>query len=694
MNGKLASIALLIGVLALCTPVGVAAVQDNDACLACHADKGHTIEFPEGGRIEAFVDRKSFEASVHGGLACTQCHEMTLTGNGHEQQRFRSEWQFKVRYSRICRRCHLDGQIDELPVHSSLLQQEAAGRVPICTDCHPAHAIVPTSGGLVLAGEAARCVACHPREGAAIRTAASGPGTAGFPLVHASLTCTGCHAGYSRAAHPQQPTRADGRSASRDLCRRCHFDKYTKTLESIHFALLSQGRKGTPDCVDCHGAHRVTSLTHDRVTSAARCGGCHKRLYQTYAKSVHGDALVHGSNQDVPVCADCHRAHDIGDPLTTSYADNIPLVCGNCHANPAIVGKYGLSTDVVRTYLEDFHGSTVSIYRVQGEGPYRPKRPIAVCTDCHGTHDIQSLAVLGTAHVKKLMLVKCRQCHAGASANFPDAWLSHYTPSLTRTPALYVVDKAYSILVPLMVLGILVQVAVHARRHAAGPRPAPPAVGQRIRRFSRGRILEHLAVAVLFLVLAATGLAQLYHQFAASQWLVALLEGVDQLRQVHHYAGLALGVLLLLHLVTAAHGVAMRNWHLSMLISRKDFSDAAHHTRYGLGLTSTPPAPGWYDFKEKFTYWLTLGCAVIMFVTGLVLWFPVVAARFLPGEAIALAASMHSHQALVVVLLVCAWHVYNVTLSPEAFPLDTSIFTGHTRRVRVPPGGLPPDSGH
>ena len=83
-----------------------------------------------------------------------------------------------------------------------------------------------------------------------------------------------------------------------------------------------------------------------------------------------------------------------------------------------------------------------------------------------------------------------------------------------------------------------------------------------------------------------------------------------------------------------------------------------------------------------------------MFVTGLVLWFPVVAARFLPGEAIALAASMHSHQALVVVLLVCAWHVYNVTLSPEAFPLDTSIFTGHTRRARVPPGGLPPDSGH
>ena len=40
-------------------------------------------------------------------------------------------------------------------------------------------------------------------------------------------------------------------------------------------------------------------------------------------------------------------------------------MCSNCHANKAIVGKYGLSVDVVDNYLEDFHGITLEFYRMQ-----------------------------------------------------------------------------------------------------------------------------------------------------------------------------------------------------------------------------------------------------------------------------------------------------------------------------------------
>ncbi len=63
-------------------------------------------------------------------------------------------------------------------------------------------------------------------------------------------------------------------------------------------------------------------------------------------------------------------------------------------------------------------------------------------------------------------------------------------------------------------------------------------------------------------------------------------------------------------------------------------------------------------------------------LTGIILWFPVSAARYLPGEAIALAASMHYHQALVVLLLAAGWHIYDAIFSPDVFPLDTTIFTG------------------
>jgi cytochrome b subunit of formate dehydrogenase len=692
--------------VALGTLVHAPAAAETAACLACHADKGPAIEFSQGGRIEAFVDEGQFKASVHGFLACTDCHDQSLTGKGHEQRRFRSEELFKLRYSRICRRCHLDQELGRFAVHKSLLEQEAAGRAPVCTDCHPAHSIMPVGGRGVLDEETAGCLRCHPAQAPATLPAEGRSGTPALaPGIHGNLSCAGCHTGYSGQSHPREGVAGGGSEAGapNELCRRCHFDMYTKSLEGIHYNLLRQGHPGTPGCVDCHGSHRITSLSHDRAASAAKCGECHRKLYASYASSVHGDALVNAKNQDVPICIDCHRAHDTGDPLTAGYRYDIPFMCGSCHANEAIARKYGLSADVVKTYLSDFHGSTVSIYRDQAAGADQPVRPIAVCTDCHGTHDIKSMSVLGPAAVKVLLLRKCRQCHEDASVEFPDAWLSHYTPSLSRTPLLFLVDWSYTVLLPLMLLGMLLHVVLHARQHVAGRTAAAKAGGEtdaargasRIRRFAAARIVEHLVLIGLVAVLAATGLAQKLHELAASQWLISLVGGVEVSRSIHHYGGAALAALLLLHIATAVFGVTVRGWRLSMLISRQDLLDAAQDARYGLGLAARPADRDWYDYKEKFTYWLVLTGVVVMVLSGIILWFPIPVASYLPGEAIALAAMMHSHQALVVLLLAVGWHIYDAIFSPDAFPLDTSIFTGYTTQPRTRRGdpAAPGDGG-
>ncbi len=693
----------LLGLVALGALINAPAPAETEACLACHAHKGAAIEFPQGGRIEAFVDEEKFKASVHGLLACTDCHDRLLTGKGHEQQRFRSEELFKLRYARICRRCHVDEEIGGSAVHARLLEQESAGRVPVCTDCHPAHAIMPIPGGGILAGESTRCVGCHPAQARAMEHGTTTSGTtASVPNVHGRQGCSGCHAGYSRHSHPQQQVATAGPHMARDdLCRRCHINMYTKSLEGIHYHLMSQGHPGTPGCVDCHGSHRIISLSHDRAATAAKCGGCHEKLYATYASSVHGEALVKAKSQDVPICIDCHRAHDTGDPRTVDYRNDIPFMCGHCHANKAIVGKYGLSTDVVTTYLSDFHGSTASIYREQVGGAYRPNRPIAVCTDCHGTHDIMSMSVVGTGEVKTLLLRKCRRCHEGATVNFPDAWLSHYIPSMSRTPVLFIVDRAYAVLLPLMLLGMVLHLVLQARRYAiaqTGARKAGSGTGVisgrgRTRRFPAARIAEHLVLILLVLGLAATGLAQRFHQLGVSQWLFAMIGGVEIARRIHHYAGAALAALLLLHIAVAVFGVTARGWRLSMLITRQDLRDVAHDTRYGLGLTARPAERDRYDYKEKFTYWLVLICVLIMVLSGIILWFPVIAARYLPGEAIALAASMHSRQALVLLLLASGWHICDAIFSPNVFPFDTSIFTGYTTRARTRRNDQP-DSGH
>ncbi len=102
------------------------------------------------------------------------------------------------------------------------------------------------------------------------------------------------------------------------------------------------------------------------------CSGCHAKEADIYAKSVHGRAAE--ANADVPVCTDCHRAHDTTDPRDGALAMRTPEICGRCHTDEKLMKRYGLSTKVVDTYLADFHGMAATLSEGQEEGPRRPAR--------------------------------------------------------------------------------------------------------------------------------------------------------------------------------------------------------------------------------------------------------------------------------------------------------------------------------
>jgi formate dehydrogenase subunit gamma len=72
-----------------------------------------------------------------------------------------------------------------------------------------------------------------------------------------------------------------------------------------------------------------------------------------------------------------------------------------------------------------------------------------------------------------------------------------------------------------------------------------------------------------------------------------------------------------------------------------------------------------------------------MVATGFILYFPIVISRVLPAELIPAAKVMHSYEALFALLIVLVWHMAGAHLSPEAFPIDTSIFTGKVRREKL-----------
>jgi hypothetical protein len=115
----------------------------------------------------------------------------------------------------------------------------------------------------------------------------------------------------------------------------------------------------------------------------------------------------------------------------------------------------------MQTYLADFHGTTASLQRKKaGEDA----KVVALCTDCHGVHDITRVDAANSAVVKANLARTCRRCHPGASENFSSAWLSHYEPSLRRTPLVYTVRIAYMILIPFMIGGLALQILVHLWR--------------------------------------------------------------------------------------------------------------------------------------------------------------------------------------------------------------------------------------
>ncbi len=315
------------------------------------------------------------------------------------------------------------------------------------------------------------CLACHANPLTA--TLASGevlslqvkPEELARSVHGGKLGCTDCHREIQHMPHARRPfpTRRAYTLALYEACKGCHFAEYTKTLDSVHYAQQARGDPRAPVCVDCHGAHAVARPDQPRGRISQTCGRCHPDVFAAYRGSVHGRALVEEGNPDVPTCTDCHRSHNVEDPRTAAFKLRTPELCATCHRDKARMAKYGLSTGVFETYVQDFHGMTTRLYR---EERADPSAFTAVCTDCHGVHDIRPVKGPAAAAMRANLAAVCRRCHPGAGANFPNAWLSHYEPTWRHAPLVYAVKVFYWIFIPFTIGGLLVHIGLDLWRVA------------------------------------------------------------------------------------------------------------------------------------------------------------------------------------------------------------------------------------
>jgi len=331
------------------------------------------------------------------------------------------------------------------------------------------------------------CLVCHQQSG---MTTEIGGQTVPLTIdqqkfsasVHGEekVNCVDCHTNITSFPHPEV-TASSPRDFSIEMyptCQQCHNEQYQKVLDSVHQTALAAGNTNAAVCTDCHNPHTQTRLTNKatgelllgaKLVIPQTCAKCHSAIYETYKKSVHGSALTNEGNQYVPTCIDCHGVHNIQNPTTNSFRNSTPALCAKCHTNETIMKQYGISTNVLNSYVSDFHGTTVKMF--EENYPDQPTNK-PVCTDCHGVHDILKPddPNAGIAF-KKNLLVKCQQCHPNATtATFTDAWLSHYEPSPQVFPIVYYVNLFYKIFIPAVLGGMIFYVLTDVYRRFIAPR--------------------------------------------------------------------------------------------------------------------------------------------------------------------------------------------------------------------------------
>lgn len=278
------------------------------------------------------------------------------------------------------------------------------------------------------------------------------------------IECQACHSDIQEYPHPEQKMSSLRELAITNVeaCKKCHSAIFEKTQDGIHAQVAAAGNQNAPICTDCHGVHDIQSPDQPRSKVSETCGQCHQAIYETYTHSIHGSALLQENNPDVPVCTDCHGVHNIQDPRTQQFRVESPELCAGCHANEKLMTKYNLPSNVYDLYKLSWHGVDVSVYQARWPSIWHNS---AVCTDCHGIHDILPASDPSSRVNSANLLVTCQKCHPTAGPNWVGAWTGHYEISQARTPWLYYVNSFYAYFVPIVlwlsIIYVLLQV-LHA----------------------------------------------------------------------------------------------------------------------------------------------------------------------------------------------------------------------------------------
>ncbi len=201
---------------------------------------------------------------------------------------------------------------------------------------------------------------------------------------------------------------------------------------------------------------------------------------------------------------------------------------------------------------------------------------------------------------------------------------------------------------------------------------------EKVTRFDIHQRIQHLGMAVSFILLVLTGLPLKFHDAAISQWWVGLWGGIEVTRSVHFFAAWVMIGVCVYHVAYLIVGVAIlkRPFPVKMIPNFQDFVKFLQETGYYIGVRKEMPHYDRFNWQEKFDYWAMFWGIPVMAGSGLIMMFPVLATKFLPGWILPTALIAHSDEAMLALVWIAMVHVFFNHFSPGIFPFNTSIFTG------------------
>lgn len=518
--------------------------------------------------------------------------------------------------------------------------------------------------------------------------------------VHAKLECVACHKDIVDSAAPHK--RSTEKSPD---CASCHeqllkdaqkdgtaadkprLEVVVKNIEAYKKSFHAQPDKDVPSlpkasCTQCHDTHAFNVPADKQSPEYAAwrkevpdlCGSCHDDQLETYQGSVHGKEVLEKDNAKAPVCISCHTTHEITNTSLNSFKLLVTEECGSCHK------------DRMASYRDTYHGQASKLGGAD----------TAKCYNCHGSHGILPASDPESKIHPDNRLKTCQACHDGKKRALATEGFTTFAPHATshdfaKYPQMWIATKFMQALL----IGVFAFFWAHSGlwyyrewkdRKDRVARPHVRTQGLNLehkyfRRFPIGWRIAHLCFALVTMTLVLTGTSALFSHSGWAPVVASMLGGTHSLAIIHRVAAALFVGIFAIHFVYVMQSLLRdKNFRWfgpnSLVPNWKDITDCIGMFKWFLGKGPKPRFERWTYF-EKFDYWAVFWGVSIIGSSGLMLAFPTVTAKFLPGWIFNIATVVHGEEAFLAAVFLFTVHFFNNHFRPDKLPPpDIVMFTG------------------